>query len=267
MKTNVRPWAILLLVASICATSVPVAFAAEGEPRPHFVWTFEDCVKPGQMEAYMKARVQDAKLCAQHKFEFAFVTCVNAFQVSTHGIFEQFAQIDGFPQKMEVWNEKTGGKSKQLEEQIAPCVSHSSGRISVFRPDLSYVPDNPAFTPDFSQPFYQMMVVYHVKPDKYEQAQAVAKRIKEVNERKQAPRGYSMYERLCGEEVPALVVVMHAKDKAAFVNLDKKMQEDPDKEIEKILTENVHLLRKIETTEGTFVPEASYVPEGTFGDN
>lgn len=264
MKMNVRPWTLLLLVASIWATNVPVAFAAEAPTRPHFVWAYEDCVKPGQMEAYMKARVQDAKLSAQYKFEFAFLTYVDAFQVRTYGIFEKFAQIDGFPQKMEAWNEKTGGKSKQIEEQIAPCVSHSSGRISVFRPDLSYVPESPAFTPDFSQPFYQLAVVYYIQPDKYEQAQAVAKKIKELNEKKQSPRGYSMYERLCGAEVPALVVVMQAKDKAAFVNQDKKMQEDPDKEIETILAENAHLLRRIETIEGTFVPAASYVPEGAF---
>lgn len=264
MKTNVRQLGMLCLVSVVWVVGAPVGFAGEGELRPHFVWSIEERIKPDQMETYMKVRAADAKLSAEHKFEFAFVTCVDAFRVYTHGIFERFAQLDGFPQMMEAWNEKTGGKSKQLAEQGSECVSHSSSRIAVFRPDLSYVPQSPAFTPDFSKPFYQFHVVYHIKPDKFEEAQAVAKKIKELNEKRQSPMGYRMYERLCGEGVPALVVLMSAKDKSAFVNLDKKIQEDPDLEIERIMTESRHLLTRVDTVEGTYVPEASYVPEGTF---
>lgn len=264
MKTKMRQLGMLCLVIVVWAVGVPVGLAGEGELRPHFVWSFEERIKPDQMETYMKVRAADAKLSAEHKFEFPFVTYVDAFRVYTHGIFESFAQLDGFPQMMEAWNEKTGGKSKQLVKQGSECVSHSSSRIAVFRPDLSYIPKSPTFTPDFSEAFYQFHVVYHIKPDKLEEAQVVAKQIKELNEKRQAPMGYRMYERLCGEAVPALVVVMSAKDKAAFVNLDKKLQEDPDPEIEKIMTESHHLLTSIETMEGTFVPEASYVPERTF---
>ena len=107
-------------------------------------------------------------------------------------------------------------------------------------------------------------MVYHVKPDKYERAEASAKKIKALNEKKQLPRGYWVYERICGQGVPAFIAVIHAKDKAAFVNLDKKMEENPDPEFDKIMADYADVLKKIETMEGTFVPEASYVPEGIF---
>ena len=42
------------------------------------------------------------------------------------------------------------------------------------------------------------------------------------------------------------------------------MEENPDPEFDKIMADYADVLKKIETMEGTFVPEASYVPEGTF---
>jgi len=264
MKMKIRQAGMLALVVVVWALSGSVGFAGEQQLRPHFVWNMEECIKPDQMEAYMKARVADAKLSAEHKFEFPFLTYINNFRVYTCGIFGAFSQLDAFPQMMEAWNEKTGGKSKQLEEQGQKCVSHCSTWIALHRPDLSYEPASPAFTPDFSKPFYQLAVVYYIKPGKYEEAQAVAKKVKELNEKRQSPMRYLMYERICGEGVPAFLALMSAADKAEFVNLDKKMQAKPDPEIEKIMTENAHLLTRIETMEGTFVPEVSYVPEGTF---
>jgi hypothetical protein len=136
--------------------------------------------------------------------------------------------------------------------------------INVARPDLYYMPKEPAFSPDFSQPFYMSVAIYHIKPDKFEEAEAFGKKIKGLNEKKQSPMAYYMEERIFGADCSALIGVVFAKDKAAFVELNKKMDADPDKEIEKLFTDNVHLLTKIETMEGTFVPEASYVPEGTF---
>ena len=76
--------------------------------------------------------------------------------------------------------------------------------------------------------------------------------------------GYLMYQKIFGQDDYAFIAVMNAKDKAAFVTMDKKMEENPDPEIEKLFQENAHLVKKIETQEGTFVPEASYVPDQPF---
>jgi len=255
---------MLWLVVLAWAASVPVGLATEERGRTHFVWHYEECIKPDQMETYMKARIADAKLSAEHKFEFPFFTFVDNFRVSTGGIFGAFAQLDAFPQILEAYHEKTGGKSKQLQDQAQKCVSHCSADIAVFRPDLSYQPESPAFTPDFSQPFYQSVTVYYVKPDQYEQAQEAAKKIKQMHEQKKTSMSYWVYERLCGEGVPAFVGLMSAKDKVQFVTLEKNMQEKVGDDYAKIMTENRRVLTKIETMEGTYVPEASYVPEGTF---
>jgi hypothetical protein len=213
---------------------------------------------------YMKARVAAAKLCDQHNFEFPFMTFVQDFRVTTAYIFNTFAQLDGIPQKMEAWNQKTGGKSEQLQKQSMKCVSDSSSSVVVYRPDLSYAPANPIFTPDLDEPFYNFRVVYHIKPDKVEEAEAMGRKVKALNEKRQSPMGYLMYQKIFGQDDYAFIAVMNAKDKAAFVAMDKKMEENPDPEIEKLFTENAHLVKKIETQEGTFVPEASYVPDQPF---
>lgn len=266
MNTHGHRLALMALMALIWGLIGVGAWAAEQEGGPtHFVGAFEDNVKPEMMDAYMKARAADAKLSAEYKFEFPFLTFVDGFRVTTCGIFTQFAQLDGFPQKMAAWNKKTGGKSEQINQQIAKCVGKASSSVVVFRPDLSYLPTNPAFTVDFSQPFYQVADFYHLKPDKYDQAEALARKVKELSEKKRSPMGYWIYECIFGPDVPTFIAITQAKDKASFVALDQKMQANPDPEMEKVFNDNVDVLTSIETTEGTFVPEASYVPKGTFG--
>jgi hypothetical protein len=259
-----RARALLVLAVLVWTMSGPVGWAAEEGSGMHFSWNFQEKVKPEMMDAYMQARIADAKLSAEQKFPFPFLTFVNDFSVATCGVFKKFAQMDDFPQMMAAWNEKTNGKAEQLNQQMNKCIDSCSTSITAFRPDLSYVPENPAFTADFSKPFYQLAVLYHIKPDKSREAEAMGKKLKALNEKNNSPMGYWVYECICGPDVPTFVVILQAKDKAAFVNLDQKMQANPDEEIEKVLRENVDVLAGIETMDGTYVPEASYVPEGTF---
>jgi len=244
----------------IIGTCLSVGLAAEEVESPHYIWTYDDVVKPEQMGTFMEARIADAKLCAEREFEFPYLTYVDDFRVYTCGRFDAFAQLDTFPQMMEAWNEKTGGKSKEIGQQIAKSISHSTTSIAVFRPDLSYEPKKPAFTPDFSQPFFQVAKFFHIKPDKYEELQVLARKIKEVDEQRQTPQGYRIYELICGDGVPAFVVAMTAKDEISFLKLDKSIQEKYAHEDAKIMEEALSLITKTETREGTFVPEASYVP-------
>jgi len=263
MKMNENHRGMLLMALLIGAMSVSIGWAAEEQMQTYFVWSSVEDVKPEQMQTYMKARIADAKLSAEHKFEFPFVTFVDGFRVHTAGLFQKFAQIDGFPQKMEAWNAKTGGKAEQLHQQCQNCVSHITSWISVYRPDLSYEPEQPAFTPDFSKSFYRVAVIYSIKPGKHEKAEEAGRKIKAAHEKRKSPMGYRVYERICGDNVPSFVVVMSTKDKAQFVALDEKMKANPSDEIAQIMNENADVLAGVETKEATYVPEASYVPEGT----
>ncbi len=265
MERQARRWTWLAWTVLVWAMTGAVGgAAAEEAARLHFVATFEDQVKPELMEAYMKAAVASARLSAEYKGEIPYLTFVNDFKVFSCGIFTKFAQLDDFDQRMEAWNQKTGGKAEQINRQIAKCVSTCARSIMVFRPDLSYMPENPAFVPDFSKPFYQVAVLYHVKQDHYDQAQELARKIKALIEKNKSPMGWLAYECIIGPEVPIFIEIAHAKDKAAFVELDQKLQANADPALEKLFAEGAVVLTKIEKMEGTFVPEASYVPEGTF---
>jgi len=265
MERQARRWVWLALVVLVWAMGGAAGWAAEEEAgRLHFVGTFEDQVKPEMMEAYMKGAVASARLSAEYKGEMPYLTFVNGFKVFSCGIFTKFAQLDDFNQRMEAWNQKTGGKAEQINRQIAKCVSTCATSIMVFRPDLSYMPENPAFVTDFSKPFYQVATFYHVKQDQHDQAQEVARKIKALKEKNKSPMGWWAYECVFGLEVPTFIEIAQAKDKAAFVELDQKIQANADPALEKLFAEGAAVLTKIETREGTFVPEASYVPEGTF---
>jgi len=263
MKTHMKHRGMLLLALLIGTTSVSIGLAAEEQMQTYFVWSSAEDVNPEQMGTYMKARIADAKLSAEHKFEFPFVTFVDGFRVHTAGLFQKFAQLDGIPQKMEAWNAKTGGKAEQLHKQCQNSVSHITSWISVYRPDLSYEPQQPAFTADFSKPFHQVAVIYTIKPGKHDKAEEVGRKIKAAHEKRKSPLGYRVYERICGDNVPSFAVVMTTKDKAQFVALDEKMKANPSDEIAQIMNENADVLASVETKEATYVPEASYVPEGT----
>ena len=262
MKVQMRKLTMLWLV--VLVASVSAGFAEEQVQKTHFVWTYEDCVEPEQMETYMKAHIAMAKLSAEHKFEFPYLTYIDQFRVYTCGIFGSFAQLDAFPQAIEAMNKKTGGQSKQIDKQMAKCIRHCSTSIAMYRPDLSFEPKNPAFTPDFSKPFYQEVTFYYIKPDKYEEAQVAAQKIKQLHEQKQATWDYMLYEILCGEGVPAFVTISTAKDKLHSLELGKSDQEKLGDDLWKLGGDYLHVITKMEVREGTFVPEASYVPEGTF---
>jgi hypothetical protein len=257
---------VLWIAVLIWAGSAAVGLAAEEEERrPMYLYIIEEDIIPEHMETYMQARLADAKLSAQYDFEFPFLTFVQDFHVTTVGIFRSFAQLDSLPQKMEAWNEKTGGKAEKLNKQIMPCISRTSTSINVNRPDLSYFPKGPVFWPDFTESCYQSVTIYHIKPGNREEAEEAGKKIKELNAKKQSPYPYVVEERILGQDASAFCVIGFTKDKATMAKQEQLAQANPDPEGEKVAADYAHVVTRIETKEATFVPEASYVPKGTFG--
>jgi hypothetical protein len=260
MKISAKQLGLLMLVSLALATSVSVGFAGQGGFPPHYVWLIKENIEPGQMDAYMKCRVEGAKMDAKHRFPFPYVTSVENFTIHTAGIFRKFAEIDGFTERMIDYNKKTGGKYKELHEQAQKCVSHTSTFIDAFRPDLSYSPEEPAFTPDFSKRSYSEVVVYTIKPDKLEQAVELAKKVKTLHEQKGASLAYRVYERICGDGLPALTVIMNAENEVQLDNVREKTVEKLGEDFANLMKELFGVLERTETVEATYIPEASYVP-------
>ena len=263
MKTGVKQFGLLMLVSLALATSVSVGFAGQAAVPPHYLWMYKECIEPSQIYAYMKCRAEVAKIDTKHEFPFAYMTSVDNFTVYTAGRFQKFAEIDGFRERMIEYNKKTGGKRKELEDQAQKYINHTSTWIAVFRPDLSYLPEEPAFTADFSKRFFNKTYVYYIKPDKLEQAVEVARKMKALNEQKEASLGYLVYERICGDGLPVLAVLMSAENEVQLIDVLEKNAEKLGEDFAKLMNEISGVLNRMETVERTYVPEASYVPEGT----
>ena len=262
MKIGVKQFGLLMLVSLTLATSVSVGFAGQGSLPPHYVWVIKECIEPSKIYEYIKCRAEGAKLDANHEFPFPYLTSVENFTtVYTVGMFQKFAEIDGFRERMIEYNQKTGGKYKELVEQAEKCVSHTSTLIAVFRPDLSYLPEEPAFTPDFSKPFFNQRYVYYIKPGKLEQAVEVVKKAKTLHEQKEASLAYQVYERICGDGLPALAVVMSAENEVQLIDVNEKTVEKLGEDFTNLMKEFFDVLDRIETVEATSIPTTSYMPE------
>ena len=85
-----------------------------------------------------------------------------------------------------------------------------------------------------------------------------------MHEQKGTSMAYRVYERICGDGLPAMAVLMSAEDKVQLIDVDKKTMEKLGEEYTNLFNENLGVLSRIETVERTYVPAASYVPEGTF---
>ena len=266
MKTKMQKVGRMLLVGLVLMTVGSMGLGAEQSVPMHNLFIFEECVEPAQMDAFMKGRAEQTKLAAKHDFEFPVLRFVDNFKVVTCGVFEKFAAIDEFPAILEEYVKKTGGRDKELDDLCAKCVRSASSSIAVYRPDLSYHAKNPAFTPDYSKPFFTVMVTYHVKPHKYDQAVEVAKKIKDLYEKRGASASYRIYERMCGEDVPVFFGVMCAQDKAQFLEIDKKDQERFGAEAERLFDANLDIVNAIESSEAMYVPEISYMPKQASGE-
>jgi len=266
MKTKMQKLGRMSLVGLVLMAVSSMGLGAEQNVPMHNLFIYEECVEPAQMETYMKGRAEQASLAAKHDFEFPFLKFVDNFKVVTCGVFERFAAIDEFPAILEEYVKKTGGRDKELDDLCAKCVRSASSSIAVYRPDLSYHAKNPAFTPDYSKSFFTVMVVYHVKSDKYDQAVEVAKKMKDLCEKHGALASYRLYERMCGEDVPVFFGVMCAKDKAQFLEIDKKDQEKLGAEIERLFNANLDIINAIESSEAMYVPEISYMPKQISGE-
>jgi predicted ester cyclase/ketosteroid isomerase-like protein len=257
----------LVVLSSLLSISVSAEQTAEQTVRPHFVWIAEEEVMPEHMETYMKTRADIAELCREHAYLYPLVTYVDGFRVTTCVILGAFAELDGFPEKFNAWDNKTGGKGKDLFNKKDGCISSRKTSIAVFEPDLLYTPDNPTFSPDFTRPFYQAAHVYHVKPDKTGDIKDLAAKMKALHDRKQPSIGHWIYERIGGENVPAFIVVMTAEDKLHYQRQAEKDLKALGGEFERLMQKAFGLVTKVETIEGTFAPELSYVPETTFTPN
>jgi len=262
MKVRTQRMGLVLLTSLIVVSGVGVGFAGEDKMTPHYLWMWEDCIEPAQMEAHMKGRAQQVQLAAENGFEFSYFRFVQAFNVLTWAAFDKFELLDSFVEMMAEYDQKTGGKNKKLDDQCAKYVRSTSSSLAVYRPDLSYYPEKPLFTPDYSKPFFVVTVAYHVKPDKFDRAVEIAQRIKELYEKSQAPVGYRAYEKLCGSDLPTFFAVIYAKDKAQLVeNEEKNQEQDPiSAQIERLFNANLDVLSGIDTVERQYVPEMSYMP-------
>ena len=68
------------------------------------------------------------------------------------------------------------------------------------------------------------MTIYHIKPGKYEEAEAFGKKTKALNAKKKYGGSYFVEERIIGKDTPAFIVGTVVKDKASFLAEEKKLQ-------------------------------------------
>ena len=94
-----------------------------------------------------------------------------------------------------------------------------------------------------------------------EQALEVAKKVEVLHEQKGVSLAYRVYERICGDGLPALAVVMSAESEVQFIDVNEKTVEKLGEDFTDLMREFFDVLDRIETVEATSIPTASYMPK------
>ena len=255
MRSKISVFLVVSLVVSICALTI---LAQEKEQQAKAFYVREVAVRPSGLMNFIAGVKELVAQETEHKFPFpiyAYGTEDFMFYFLAplgEGTIEDFWKAWGeFQVKI---GQEQGQKIQKLMEGTTEY--HNDGFV-VLRPDLSYTPENPRLKPEEAN--FRNWIFYYIEPGKEKETEEVAKKLVALYKSKNIPDGWDTYEVIMGKEAPLYVIVDRAKNAADYYSTDysKLLGE----EAKALSVKSLPLLRKLETKQGWFRPDLSYIPK------
>lgn len=245
----------LFVAICISAMAIPFHTQAQNENDPIYaVYTYE--IMPEKVKAEeafvkeMKSKLKEYNV--KGPTWSTAVTNTNTFMYIMP--LKNMAQLDENPWKAIV--EKMGEKNwKKLTDKAKGHESSFSSSALVLDSELSYMPNGLSVqTPGKD---FRAWNIFHIKPGKYDEAKAIAKKIKAVYTNKNAQFHYRVYHNKFGGDGYTLVVVSSHKNMGDYYETAETARTLVEKDVEALYDEFLTYVAKQERQYGTMRPDLS----------
>ncbi|RJP28570.1 MAG: hypothetical protein C4527_11580 [Candidatus Omnitrophota bacterium] len=249
---------IVFLVLFGCVLQIG-ALAVEAQEKAKFVLVIRDQVKPGLVDEYLAAVKEYCAAFQENEYPFPFFTARRFFDFE-YAIFMDDLNLN---QLLEAGTniQTIVGKDQwaSLQQRIMGTLDSESSWIEVFRPDLSYYPENPLFEFDPQQPCLMSNEICFLIPGKEKENEKLITQYVELCKEKQYPVAFGIYQVVIGADTPIYSFVTAWKDEEAMLE-GKKLESQLGEEARAIVQKGLEITRRYERREYMYLPELSYTP-------
>jgi hypothetical protein len=262
MKRALR---VMPAIAAIAASTLLIAAEKAGDEeyaKPQMSLIVIEHVKPSMTKQYEETVAEMCALLTEHGADPAKVSFFTMTGPET-GYLYIMPLADGFnsmqPMRENWMTAITSiGQERWMElaREAYECVDSRAMIHSVYREDLSYVPNGAEEGPDVAK-FYQYDFLY-VRPHMEEEFAEVAQEWKTLYAKHGIESGWRVYQQITGEDLPVFVIGKPAKSEAAYHAMREKIGKKIGEEA-KALSERSHaVLRRVESKGAHPRPDLSY---------
>lgn len=204
-----------------------VSFAAFGAdaPKPELYIIHEEVVKPSAVAAYEAASKDFLAALWEKKVTSPAFNWTAGMTTDFHYLYiariENFAALDRNMAEWEKAKQAVGvDRWSSIERRSNDAISSYAEFVSMYRPDLSYMPATPRLKPEEHR--YSRLQFFYLMPGKEKDAEAIARDYIALFKQKNIGDGFNLYMAIFGEDLPLLVASVGAKSPADYAAADER---------------------------------------------
>lgn len=250
-------WMARVVCVALVAVVLAPAALAQGDSPDYFVVT-EDTVKMDKWNEYEQLAALRARLAAESGF------ALPAYASQTGNEYQYVFPVEGLDGIQEVMNAAGEAASKNPEAwqalyaNMEKCLEASALELVMHLPELSYVPDNPRIS--MEEAGVRQMITMCPEPARDREFVSILREYKELCGEKGIATGYGVYRAITGDEQPAYIVGVFAKDRADLYAQQEKDDETLGAAGMQLQLRAVACLRKMEEKIIMIRRDLSYIP-------
>lgn len=254
MKKVVR---IMLFAVAALAVLPGLRSAQEPESR---MFVIVDCtVKPSMETAFWKTAKEEVAYHAKNGFSHAWKAYAGE---DGHYYFvypiKGFAGIEELMKASKELRSKDAAGYQALSEKYAGTYESSKAMVFTFRPELSFLSENPYYPPEKMN--YMSLDIWFIQPEKEGEAEGYLKDLVALNKKKGIRDiWYSLVGGL-GTNQPVYVYAGPDKDQLEFIKHNPEMWKMLGDEADVVFNKLLSLCRKRESRNLWYQAELSYSP-------
>jgi hypothetical protein len=217
MRRKIFAWMGVCVFLCLAVLAIE-AQAQEQEPQLYFVRMVK--VKPSKVDNYFAGAKELMAQLKEHSYPYSInVFRCNDFSVMYSVPLKDLADLQTLGDSMNALMAKlTPETGQKIQQLMGGAVEYQEDGLIVFRPDLSYMPENPRLKPEEIN--FQNWTFTYILPGKEKDLEEMSKKYKALYQAKNIPDGFMLYQVIMGKQQPMYILSQSAKNPGDYFSID-----------------------------------------------